>query len=194
MATATVTPTTVEPESPHLPREKLYEVLYGRIVEKPMSALAAWIATRLATRLDRFTQEHQLGNVVSEMLFILHAKRNLRRRPDVAFVSVDRWPLDKLPPFDEDWAVSPSLAIEVVSPGNTFNGLLAKIREYFRHGVIEVWILSPEERLIYVYRSPTAVRILEAGDTLSTGLIPGWSASIADLIPQVPEQTPTFED
>lgn len=194
MATATATPTSVEPETPHPPREKLYEILYGRIVEKPMSALAAWIATRLATRLDRFTQEHRLGNIVSEMLFILHAKRNLRRRPDVAFVSVERWPLDKLLPFDEDWAVSPSLAIEIVSPSNTFNGLLAKIREYFRHGVIEVWILSPEERLIYVYRSPTEVRILKAEDTISTGLIPGWSAPIADLIPEVPEQTPAFDD
>ncbi|MCC7421839.1 MAG: Uma2 family endonuclease [Planctomycetaceae bacterium] len=194
MATATVTPATEEAEAPHPQPDKLYEILYGRVVEKPMSALAAWIATRLATRLDRFTQEHQLGNIVSEMLFILHARRNLRRRPDVAFVSVERWPLNQLLPFDEDWAVSPSLAIEIVSPSNTFNGLLAKIREYFRHGVLEVWVFSPEERLIYVYRSPTEVRILKAGDTISTELIPGWSAPITELIPEVPEQLPALDE
>src|SRR5438132_9904411 len=79
--------------------ETLYEVVNGQRVElPPVSAYSTLVGSRLQQDLGPFAAAHRLGIVVGEMLFILDAERNLRRRPDVAFVSTERWPLDRLIP------------------------------------------------------------------------------------------------
>src|SRR5439155_27091899 len=120
--------------------EALYEVVDGQRVElPPMSSYATWIASRLQTRLDSFAELRKLGTVVDEMLFIFDAQRDIRRRPDVAFVSAARWPLDQPVPKTGDWEVVPDLAIEVISPNDTMEAVIAKLTEYFRFGVKQVW-------------------------------------------------------
>src|SRR5438445_9442273 len=101
--------------------EALYEVVNGERMElPPMSAYASWITGRLDQRLGPFAETHALGTVVPEALFILDAERDLRRRPDLAFVSSQRWPLGREIPESGDWAVVPDLAVEVVSPNDLF--------------------------------------------------------------------------
>lgn len=186
MSTATIT----QPLAERVSSDALFEVVDGVLVEKPMSALATMIGTRLVIRCGSFVEQHRLGHIVSEMLFILDSERNLRRRPDVAFVTAAQWPLDRPLPYDEDWELAPALAIEVISPGNTFRNLLDKIDEYFESGVSEVWLISPEKRRIYVHRSPLSVRILSAEDTISTELLPGWSMPVAEIVPPIAASAP----
>ena len=57
-----------------------------------MSIYASWITARLGYRLGPFAEQQALGTVVLEALFILDAERDLRRRPDLAFVSADAGP------------------------------------------------------------------------------------------------------
>jgi Uma2 family endonuclease len=122
------------------------------------------------------------GTVVQEMLFILDADRDLRRRPDVAFVSADRWPLDRALPETGDWLVVPNLAVEVVSPNDLVADLAAKIREYFHYGVEQLWVILPSERKVYVYDSPTQVRILGAEEDLEgERLLPGFRLALSTL-------------
>src|SRR5262245_37535708 len=123
MATATIP----LPSSDAVSSDALYEVVDGIVVEKPMSALATLITFQLAKRLDTHVAPHRLGTVVPEMLFILDEAANLRRRPDVAFVTADQWPIDRLPPAQGDWPIAPALAVEVLSPGNTFGEVLSKM-------------------------------------------------------------------
>src|SRR5712692_3429560 len=116
--------------------EPLYEIVDGQRVDLlPMSAYATWLASRLQGRLGPYVEEHALGTSVTEMLFILDAERDLRRRPDVAFVSAGRWPLDRVVPSTGDWKVVPNLAVEVISPNDVFKDVLARLREYFHYGV-----------------------------------------------------------
>ena len=71
--------------------EPLYEIVNGQRVElPPMSAYAMWLASRLHIRLGLYAEDKELGVSVAEMLFMLDAEHNLRRRPDVAFVSTAR--------------------------------------------------------------------------------------------------------
>lgn len=163
--------------------EALYEVVNGQRRElPPMSAYASWITGRLDQRLGTFAESHALGTVVPEMLFVLDAEQNLRRRPDVAFVSTQRWPFGQEIPESGDWEVVPDLAVEVVSPNDLFEDVLAKVLEYFRVGVGQVWIIIPAHRRVYVYTSPTDVRILTASQELEGGtLLPGFRLSVATL-------------
>jgi Uma2 family endonuclease len=137
-----------------------------------MSLYAAVVASRLDQRLGPFVDERRLGIVVTEALFIVDPKRNLRRRPDVAFVSAERWPLDRLIPETGDWEVIPDLAVEVVSPSDTWEEVLAKIDEYFEKGVRQVWIAAPVAQKVYLLDSPTRVHILTTHFTSGQFLTP----------------------
>lgn len=163
--------------------ELLYEIVDGQRVEvPPMSAYATWLASRLHGLLWPYTEEHALGAAVTEMLFILDASRDLRRRPDVAFVSAARWPLQQEFPETGDWDVVPELTVEVLSPNDVVKDVLAKLREYFHYGVQVVWVVLPEEQQVYVYTSPTQVRILTVDDTLTEEqLLPGFRLPLARL-------------
>jgi Uma2 family endonuclease len=172
--------------------EPLYEVVNGQKVElPPMSIYATRVAGRIYSRLDAFAEAQGLGTVVMEGLFILDPVRNIRRRPDVAFVSSLKWPLDRLLPENGDWEVVPDLAVEVVSPNDLFEDVLAKMREYFRLGVQQVWIILPVDREIYVYDSPTSPRVLTAADDLNgEPLLPGLRLPLSSLFQPLSPATP----
>jgi Uma2 family endonuclease len=163
--------------------DPLYEVVDGqRFVLPLMSAYATWLASRLQGHLWPFAEAHLLGTCITEMLFILDAQRDLRRRPDVAFVSSQRWPMDRDLPATGDWEVVPDLAVEVISPHDVFKDILAKVRDYFHYGVQLVWVISPEEQQIYIYESPTQVQILSVGDELTGGnVVSGFQLPVASL-------------
>lgn len=186
MATATLnSPVLRDPLS-----DELYEVVEGVVVEKDVSALAIWIANELSLHLAPFARREQLGLFVTEMVFILDVATNRRRRPDLAFVGSAKWTVGRPPPATGDWAIVPDLAVEVASPSNSFLELIRKMDEYFAHGVTEVWIIVPEQRIVCVYRSPRESIVLRAADSLSTPLLPGWSATVGDLLPVIPDAAP----
>lgn len=163
--------------------ELLYEIVNGQRVElPPMSAYTTWLASCLHGRLWPYVWDKGLGVSVTEMLFVLDAEHDLRRRPDVAFVSTVRWPLDRALPRTGDWEVVPDLAIEVISPNDVFKDVLAKVREYFHYGVQVVWVIAPEEQQVYVYDTPTHVRILTGQDALTGGeVVPGFRMPLGHL-------------
>jgi Uma2 family endonuclease len=172
--------------------EPLYEVVNGQKVElPPMSIYANRVAGKLFTRLESHAETNRLGMTVTEALFILDSARDLRRRPDVAFVSTAKWPLDRPLPETGDWEMVPDLAVEVVSPNDVFQDVLAKMREYFRLGVKQVWIVLPVDREIYVYDSPKDLCILTADDELDGGtLLPGLRLPVGSLFQRQPQTIP----
>jgi Uma2 family endonuclease len=168
--------------------ERLYEIIDGQRVEMPpMSASAGIIAAGLAEHLilHNHQQNPKLGRVFSEYLFRLPLteKTSRNRRPDIAFVSFLRGPIDQPPSLRENaWNVVPDLAVEVISPNDLAEGQLEKILEYFQAGVRLVWVIYPIQGHFYVYQSPTQVEILTRDDTLDGGpVLPGFSLRLDPL-------------
>jgi Uma2 family endonuclease len=168
--------------SPPLSPDALYEVVDGVVVElPPMSTYSQLIAFRIGKLLDAFVQPRHLGIVFVETLLILDAIRNLRKRPDVAFVSQDRSP-GELIPERGDWEVVPDLAVEVTSPGDLYDEVMEKVQDYFRYGVLSVWVVWPLERQVYIYHAPTKVTILTETDTLEAdGALAGLQIPLLGL-------------
>ena len=76
----------------------------------------------------------------------------------------------------------PYLAVEVVSPNDLFQDVIAKMNEYFQVGVQQVWIIVPSQKQIHVYDSPTVSRILSETDELDGGtLLPGFRLPVAKV-------------
>lgn len=163
--------------------DALYEVVDGQVVEIPsMSAYASLVATMLAGELLNYLRTNPIGRVIVENLFILEPVRDLRRRPDLAFVSVERWPADRPIPEEGDLDVVPDIAVEVLSPNDLIAVVMRKLREYFALGVREVWLVDPLMRQISGYTSPTQVRIHDENAELGGGpLLPGFRVPVGPL-------------
>jgi len=170
----------------------LYEEVDGRRIERrPMSYYAGIIATKLAGRLiiHLDQQSPAPGEVVVEVIFRLPlpegASRN--RRPDFAFVSFDRWPMDRpVSPRDNAWDVVPDLAVEVTSPTDFAREQLQKVAEYFQAGVRLVWVVYPNVRCIHVYEAWNRIRVVTEADTLDGGVVlPGFQLPLDRLFGSV---------
>jgi Uma2 family endonuclease len=161
----------------------LYEVVDDQVVElAPMGAYEVWIATVLVARLATFATQHQLGRAVQEMLFDLTMATGRKRRPDVAFVSFDRWPLHRRIPRAEAWEVVPNLAVEVVSRTDSGDYIVDKVAEYFHAGVERVWVVFPSQGQVYIYDSPTSVCILTRTDEVSGDpILPHFRLPLVEL-------------
>jgi len=168
-------------------RDTLYEIVHGQRVEKPaMSAYASFIAFQLALHVQLFADKSKRGRAMTEILFRL--AEDLQRRPDAAFVSFERWAEDRLPPHTDPWPIVPNLAIEVVSKTNPAEDILDKLEEYFHAGVELVWIVYPRQRQIYVYESPTQVRIVNLTQELEGGkVLPGFRLPLTTLFGPIPK-------
>jgi Uma2 family endonuclease len=164
-------------------RESLYEMVNGQRVEKPlMSAYATRIAFLIAFHLEQFANSNRRGRAGMEQLFLLDRAANLQRRPDAAFVSYVRWPEDQPIPHTDPWPVVPEVLAEVISPTNSAELVLDRVAEYFQAGVQLVWYVYPRHRQVYVYESPTQVRILTGADELDGGPgLPGFRLPLSAL-------------
>jgi Uma2 family endonuclease len=103
-----------------------------------------------------------------------------KRCPDVAFVSAERWPLDReISPYEEAWDVVPDLAVEVVSPTDIAENLLGKVKEYFQAGVRLVWVVYPILRCIHVYEAWNRIKVVTETDELDGGeVLPGFRRAL----------------
>ena len=200
MATATLptsltsVPTSTMEPSPVLsrPDDVLYEVVDGQIVElPPMGVYETDIANLLAEALNQLARKNRLGRAFVELLFRIDVVRNLKRRPDLAFVSRSRWPFGKRVPDAEAWDMVPDLAVEVVSDSNGANEIIVKVNDYFRTGSRLVWVVYPVVRQVYVYHSATNVRILAEQDDLDGGeVIAGFRLPLRRLFEDEPDADP----
>jgi Uma2 family endonuclease len=170
------------PDPTTISDEMLYEVVDGRIVEKTVGVYEVEIANILTQFLGNFARTHGLGRAVVEMIFIIDRDRNLQRRPDVAFVSHARWPVQRRAPKSAVWDLVPDLVVEVVNPSNTADQVQEKIHEYFMARVSRVWVVYPRQKEVYVYASPTQIEVLQLGQELDGGdLVPGFRLPLAAL-------------
>jgi Uma2 family endonuclease len=161
-----------------------YEIINGQRVElPPMSAYASRLATRLASKINYFAEVHDLGEAAIETLFDLGLPQGRKRRPDVGFVSYQRWSKGKPSRVDDNaWVVIPNLTVEVVSPTDFAQDLLTRIGEYFDTGVQLVWVVYPLHRIVYVYESLTSIRGLARTDVLDGGVVlPGFRLPLTEL-------------
>ncbi len=178
----TVGPRKAEPHADAL-NERLFEVVQGVRVEKAMSAFQLWLGSRIHGRLDQYCLEHGIGIAVSEMMFRIPSRGN-DRKPDVAFVSSARWPMNRVVPSVQAWPVVPDLAIEVVSPTDTVFNVFDKVQEYFEADVRQVWLILSNIKQAYIFSSPDAVKIIGSDGELTGGdVVPGFRLPMRMLFP-----------
>ena len=79
-------------------------------------------------------------------------------------------------------AVSPDLAVEVLSPSNTAAEMARKRADYFAGGTRLVWMVDPPARTIAVYVPDGAAPVVYGtGDVIGGDeVLPGFTMAVAD--------------
>ncbi len=162
-----------------LEEDRRRELLDGEVIEMAGATPEHNdIATQLSRHLANFVEEHPCGRVLYETEFATGPER--RQQPDVAVLSLEAW--QRMDRRRVPTVEMPLIAIEVVSPSESATILNRKIKAYIDAGVEEVWIIYPDTRQIHVFGSGV-YRNYEAGQTLETPILPGFSLAVSDLLP-----------
>jgi Uma2 family endonuclease len=159
-----------------------YEIINGELIEMGNSgALHSYLCILVLTALMTHVLTNKLG-IVFDSSTAFKLKNGNKRSPDIAFFAKERLRgMTELPTGFLEGA--PDLAVEVLSPNNTIAEIEDKITEYFENGSSLVWVISPKQKYIMVYKSAQEPdRLLKSGDILEAEpLIPGFNLAISEL-------------
>lgn len=166
--------------------DSLYEIVDGVIREKSIGFKEVWIATLLVEFLGPFVRANGLGRVFGEAMFATVSGGTRKRRPDVAFLSFDRWPLDRPLPEGESLEIAPDLAIEVVSPTDRAADVQEKVLEYFDAGTLQVWEVHRRTGSVVIHESAGSARTVRRGGTIDAiPFLPGFALAVAEILPEL---------
>lgn len=159
----------------------LYEFVGGEAVEKPMGAESGEVSAALTIVLGAHVRQQRLGHMYDAQTGFqcFPHEPSLVRKPDVSFVAAAR--LTGRSPKGH-MRIAPDLAVEVVSPNDTYEEVEGKMLDYLRAGVKLIWVVSPEWKTVLVRRlDSTCVALDETGILSGESVIPGFTCPVAEL-------------
>jgi Uma2 family endonuclease len=159
-----------------------YELVRGEVRRMPPAGSEhGAVIMNMGTPLHEFVKAHSLGVVFgAETGFKIASDPDTVRAPDLAFVRRERIPKEGIP--RGFWPGAPDLAVEVVSPGDTYTEVEEKVNDWLNAGTRMVLVLNPRTHTVAIYTSHTDVVRLTESDTLEGGeILPGFTCRVAEL-------------
>lgn len=159
-----------------------YELVEGELRRMtPTGGEHGEIAGNVAYFLKDHARANDLGRVyAAETGFKLSSDPDTVRAPDAAFVRKERADsMGKVPGYVPG---APDLAVEVVSPGDTYGEVEEKVLEWLDAGSRMVIVLNPRRRTATIYRSRDEIQLLGEGDEIDgADVVPGWKVPVREL-------------
>lgn len=133
--------------------KSIYEFRYGNIIKKGGMKQIEFYIAKFLQRLFNSTSAYSLGaELLAEADVPIDEFR--KRVADLAYFTENQ-----IIGTANGQKAIPTLAIELLSPNEVLEDIEDKIQDYFDAGVQVVWYISPKKKLIYVYTSPTDIKI-----------------------------------
>lgn len=159
-----------------------YELVKGELRKMaPAGHEHGRVAINFTWPLAQHVTTNKLGVVyAAETGFTLATNPDTVRAPDVAFVSRER--LKEVKSASGFWPGAPDLAVEVVSPGDTYAEVEEKAIDWLAAGARMVLALNPRKRTVTAYRSLNDIVILNDDATLDLDdVVPGFKIAVKDI-------------
>ncbi len=161
-------------EFSRLPRDGAqHELNAGKLITMPPpKSLHSRVARSVFIALHTQLQKDGVREVYMEAGYLLAKGPNTIRQPDVSVMSKDQV---RATDDDDYFEGAPELAVEVVSPRNSDEDLVEKVRQYLAAGARWVWVVYPETQSVTVWDA--------SGSHVFTGdnLLPGFGVKVSDL-------------
>ena len=157
------------------------ELVDGRVTEmSPPGYDHGSSQLSLGARLLAYVRANGLGNVVTEVGFVLQREPDIVRLPDIAFLRKDRLPSGRDGAKQVDGA--PDLAIELLSPTDSLKEMEEKVDDYLAAGTGLVWLVNFRRQTVTIFRRGVAPKTLGLADNLDgEDVLPGFSMPVTEL-------------
>jgi Uma2 family endonuclease len=168
---------------------RLYELVDGTLVEKPVGQVESILTLDLARHMGNYLEESPVGYLAGPDAG-MRLWPGLVRLPDISFISFEqtRKPeinTEAIAPF------APFLAVEIVSEGNTIEEIARKRHELFQAGTRMMWVIYPMRRTVEVWTAPDQCVTLTEDQTLKGEAIPpGFELPLKQLFAKLPANYP----
>lgn len=137
--------------------------------------------------LDAFCLAHKIGEVITELPFVeVYDSTWVKgsRTPDIMFFSAARW--QKYVEETENWlkkppVFAPDLAIEIVSPNDSYGEIQDKVEEYLAQDVRLIWMVDPQRKRITVYHGDQYQRLTAEHNLTGGDVMPGLEIKLSEL-------------
>ena len=169
-------------QAPRHPTEKYYLIDGELFVKMSPSQRHSEIANLIAHFLTGFVLEQGLGRVTIECGYYPPGNRDCAMLPDVAFEALPRAAQPSRSTFVP---YMPDLAVEVISPSQSWAQTRRKAERYLRHGSQMVWLIEPQALSAEVWRRGTERREVIEGDGELSGndILPGFRLPLRKIFP-----------
>jgi Uma2 family endonuclease len=158
------------------------ELVHGEVrVMTPAGHRHGRVAMGIGSRLDQHVRENGLGAVyAAETGFKIASHPDTVRAPDVAFVRRER--VEEVGDAEGFWPGAPDLAVEVVSPDDSYGEVEEKVFDWLSAGCRMVVVVNPRKRTATVYRSRSDIVVLTEDESLDGGeVVPGWRIPVRQI-------------
>ena len=160
------------------------ELVDGEVVVSPSPVSRHGYLVRA---LFRVMDAHALARGIGEVFgdgfgydLPIPDRPDTHRIPDTSFVRAERIPRPR--PLDRAFPLAPDVAVEVLSPSDTYPVVRAKLRDYQDAGTAAVWVVDGDARTVEVHGPGAPARLLRPTDTLEGGdAFPGFALPLAQL-------------
>lgn len=170
-------------------RDRLFELIDGRIVEKNSDAegivtpsfLPSYYAGRILTKINIYLDKNPIGYISgADGGFVMPEGNKLI--PDVGYISKENMP--EIP--EREVPVPPDLAVEVVSPTDDIKDVQYKAQRYLNAGTKIVWIVYPRHESVDVYSAAeedkmTVQQISIDGTLDGADVLPNFTLPVRDI-------------
>jgi Uma2 family endonuclease len=158
------------------------DLVKGRIEEMPPPGAAhGRVCGNIFFLLEGWARQSDAGTVTcNDSAVLVGEEPGTVRGSDVVFVRWESLPDRTLPAGA--FRTAPELVVEVLSPSDQWSKFETKLDDYLAAGVQEIWVVSVDERCVWVYRPGQPHRRLGAADALtSSEVLPGFSCRVVDF-------------
>ena len=161
-----------------------YELIAGELMMmSPAGGRHGRVAVRVNKLLAIHVDDNELGATFSaETGFQIGVNPDTVRAPDGAFVSQEK--MDSLEDDTGYLPFAPDLAVEVISPNDSFAAVESKAFSWLDAGTIVVLLLEPDSETVHVYRSRSDIAIYRTGETVDVSdVVKDWRFSVGEIFP-----------
>ena len=157
-------------------------VVRGMLVREPRPAYGHGLfQAGIAARLRAHAVGSRLGQVVTDVGFIVVPEPLTVHAPDVAFVAQGRIADD--PVAVGHPRIAPDLVVEIVSPGERAADLHEKVVDFLDAGTRLAWVVHPRVRQVVEWRSLAEIRVVRRDDLLDGGeVLSGLCVTVDELL------------
>ena len=159
-----------------------YELVKGVLRKMPPAGFEHGIrSVKIGSLLHVHVEKHGLGCVCgAETGFTIARNPDTVRAPDAAFVR--REAIEARGIVKGYWEGAPDLAVEVISPGDTYTEVAEKVEDWLTAGCAMVWVINPRRETVEVHRPGEESTVLSGADILEGGdVVEGFRCEVEEL-------------